>query len=166
MSGPVEPSALPASVLTATVELKGHLIDSLTLSKVVDLIQQLGGDYLVNDLRVGNLKKDISFANMTLWAPTEAVMAELLEAIAPYGAVASIAPENPKTVTCTAAGSLPDGAFAVKLPQQVFMAGAWHPVASGGLWALVLTDGAPRMVSVRDLQPGDILVSGSQGLQW
>lgn len=152
--------------LSATVELKGHLIDSLTLSKVVDRIQQLGGDYQLNDLRVGNLKKDITFVNLTLLAPDQAVMDQLLEAIAPYGAMAGSEPEASQTVTCQEPGRLPAGAFEVKLPRKVFQQGGWQDVANGGGWALVLEGNVPRMKPVSELCSGDVLVSGPQGLQW
>lgn len=152
--------------LSETVELKGHLIDSLTLSKVIDRVQQLGGDYQLNDIRVGSLKKDISSINMTLHAPDQQTMDKLLEAIAPYGAVRGSDHEEPQTVTCQKAGELPSGAYGVKLPKRVFHEGGWQTVANGGLWALVLEGNTPRIKPVIDLQPGDILVSGTHGLQW
>ena len=38
--------------VSIVVELTGHIIDSLTLAKVIDKIQMTGFDYQVNDLRV------------------------------------------------------------------------------------------------------------------
>jgi len=152
--------------LSAGVELKGHLIDSLTLSKVIDLVQQLGGDYQLNDIRVGSLKKDISAINMTLYASTQQVMEQLLAAIAPYGAVVGSDQEEPQTATCQQAGQLPVDAFGVKLPKRVYCQGGWQDVANGGLSALVLEGGTPRIKPVAELKQGDVLVSGTHGLQW
>jgi hypothetical protein len=152
--------------LSAGVELKGHLIDSLTLSKVIDLVQQLGGDYQLNDIRVGSLKKDISSINMTLHASNQAIMDQLLAAIAPYGAVVGSDQEEPQTVTCEQAGRLPEGVFGVKMPRRVYYQGGWQDVANGGLWALVLEGSSPRVKPVSDLRQGDKLVSGTHGLQW
>jgi hypothetical protein len=152
--------------LSATVELKGHLIDSLTLSKVIDRVQQLGGDYQLNDIRVGNLKKDITYVNLTLQAASESVMEQLLEAIAPYGVVVGSDKEASHTVTCQQDGQLPAGAFEVKLPRRIFHQGEWHEVANGSLWALVLEGSTPKMKPVSELRQGDVLVSGTHGLQW
>lgn len=151
--------------LNTTVELKGHLIDSLTLSKVIDIVQQLGGDYHLNDIRVGSLKKDISSINMTLMAPNQQVMAQLMDAITPYGAVAGDQDE-PETLTCEQDGLLPKAAYSVKLPQRVHHAGQWVPVENGGTWALIMETDQARMKRVSELKRGDVLVSGTHGLQW
>jgi hypothetical protein len=37
---------------------------------------------------------------------------------------------------------------------------------SGGVWALVLEDGQPRMKPAAALRKGDVLVNGTRGLQW
>jgi len=151
--------------LSTTVELKGHLIDSLTLSKVIDVVQQLGGDYHLNDIRVGSLKKDISSINMTLMAPNQQVMAQLMEAITPYGAVPGDQDE-PEILTCEQDGQLPKAAYSVKLPQRVHHRGEWVPVQNGGAWALILEQGQARMKPVSELRQGDVLISGTHGLQW
>lgn len=78
-------SSSPAS-LSATITLQGHLIDSLTLAKVIDIIQAGGGNYQINDIRIGIHKTDFTSANMTLFAPDEARLQKILEAIRPHGA--------------------------------------------------------------------------------
>ena len=152
--------------LSVTVELKGHLIDSLTLSKVIDLVQHLEGDYHLNDIRVGSHKKDISSINMTLYAPNEATMEQILEVIAHYGVAPTDEHPGVKTAVCERAGVLPDEAFGVKLPRLVFHQGEWKELENGGLWTVVLENGATGVRRVTELQPGDVLISGTQGLQW
>ena len=51
-----------------TVRLSGHLIDSLTLTKVIDLILKAGGSYELNKLEVARDKNDISVAILTVTA--------------------------------------------------------------------------------------------------
>jgi len=159
-------SGAPGQVeLTTTVELKGHLIDSLTLSKVADLVHQLGGDYRLNDIRVGSLKKDISSITMTLMAPNATIMQQLTEALTPYGATAA---ENAEvnTITCQQDGTYPEEAYVLKLPQRVYSQGSWQLLENGGTWVLVLEEGHPRMKPAAALRKGDILVNGTRGLQW
>ena len=38
---------------TQTVELTGHLFDSLILAKVIDEIQAKGGNFLIHNIQVG-----------------------------------------------------------------------------------------------------------------
>lgn len=159
MSGSIEQAAL-----TRTVELKGHVIDSLTLSKVIDLVQQLGGDYRLNDIRVGSLKKDVSSLNLTLMAPDTTTMKQLLEAVVPYGAVAEAS--DAEIVVCQKAGVLPEEAYLVKLPRKVRQKGQWVSVEDGGAWTLRLQDGQAQLVAVGQLQVGDQVVRGTHGLDW
>ena len=161
MSGIAEPAGL-----SATVELKGHLIDSLTLSKVVDRVQQLGGDYQLNDIHVGSLKKDISSINMTLYAQDQITLDRLLEALAPYGAVANSDQEASRTVVCEQDGQPPAMAFGVKLPRRVHTAQGWQTVENGGPWVLSLENGVPKVKPACALKAGDTVLSGTSGLQW
>jgi hypothetical protein len=154
-----------ATALTRTVELKGHLIDSLTLSKVIDRVQQLGGDYRLNDIRIGSLKKDITAINMTLSAPDEALLKAILEMLTPYGAFPA-EQENVSTVVCDADGQAPESAYQVKLPTQAHVDGNWIPVAQGGVWVMVLNGNEAVMKPLSAVRRGDALVRGTQGLHW
>ena len=40
------------------VEVKGHLIDSMILTKIFDVIMDLDGEFQVQEFRVGKRKKD------------------------------------------------------------------------------------------------------------
>jgi hypothetical protein len=150
-----------------TVEFKGHLIDSLTLSKIADQIQQLGGRYELNDIHIGMLRQDVSSVNMTVLADNTQKLDELLETIKPYGAVPA-GQANAELVPCTQDGLLPDGAFTVKLPSRVFYNGQWIDLNGGHALAVVI---APEQKSatlkkVTELRQGDRLVSGTHGVEW
>lgn len=151
--------------LTRGVELKGHLLDSLTLSKVIDRIQQLGGDYRLNDIRVGSLKKDISSIHLTLLAPDAAALSQLMEAIRPYGAV-SDEEDTVSTTICQQDATLPADAYEVKLPKALHYQSKTVPVENGGNWTLVIKNGQANLVPVQALRQGDSIVCGAQGLQW
>lgn len=150
--------------LTRTVELKGHVIDSLTLSKVIDRVQQLGGDYRLNDIHVGSLKKDISAINLTLLAPDAQTLEGLMEAVTPYGAVAEAT--DAETLPCPQDGVLPEDAYRVRLPQTIRQNGQSLSIENGGNWALVLKNGQAKMTPVHQLCQGDLIVCGTHGLDW
>ena len=40
------------------IEVKGHLIDSMILTKIFDVIMDLDGEFQVQEFRVGKRKKD------------------------------------------------------------------------------------------------------------
>ncbi|MGE0199936.1 MAG: hypothetical protein AB7P76_03080 [Candidatus Melainabacteria bacterium] len=73
--------------VTHHIELNGHLLDSLTLSKVMDRVQALGGDYVLEGIEIGMSRKDLSQARLTILARDEAHWTQIFEAIADQGAV-------------------------------------------------------------------------------
>jgi hypothetical protein len=151
---------------TATIELKGHLIDSLTLSKVIDRIQALGGDYRLNDIQIGSLKKDISSVNLTLLATDAQKLAELKEELSHYGAVVT-SEINAEFVQCTKNGEVPEEAFILKAPKRVFYEGRWFSLN----WedVVVVFDPAQekaRLEQVGQVKAGTSVVVGTQGLEW
>ena len=45
------------------IEVKGHLIDSMILTKIFDVIMDLDGEFQVQEFRVGKRKKDELIVN-------------------------------------------------------------------------------------------------------
>lgn len=58
--------ANPLNIFVKTVEIKGHIIDSLTLSKILDIITSNGGRAEVSDIKIGINKKDFSYAKIKI----------------------------------------------------------------------------------------------------
>ena len=52
-----------------TVHLDGHIIDSQTLSRVLDLILLHGGDYEITQFRIGTTREEASHAEIVVRAP-------------------------------------------------------------------------------------------------
>ncbi|MDH5561040.1 MAG: TIGR00300 family protein [Deltaproteobacteria bacterium] len=69
-----------------TVVLKGHIIDSLTLSKVLDEIQRLGGDYITEEVTVGKTRKDSSTAVIKVMAEDDLSLELILKRLHVLGA--------------------------------------------------------------------------------
>ena len=70
----------------SVIELHGHILDSLTLSKVYDEILESGADYETEALIVGKNRSDPSYARIRVTAPSRARLDALLERISPLGA--------------------------------------------------------------------------------
>ena len=52
------------------IQLEGHLLDSLTLPKVMDLVLEEGGNCELLEVRIGKRKVDLSFARLLVGSQT------------------------------------------------------------------------------------------------
>jgi N-dimethylarginine dimethylaminohydrolase len=75
----------PPVTYQSTVELRGHLLDSLTLAKVLDKIQAHHAGYQVHNLQIGNRKDHLSSVCLTIRADSTEHLNEVLESLKPYG---------------------------------------------------------------------------------
>ena len=48
------------------IEVSGHLIDSLILTKIFDKIMDLKGEFQVQEINIGKRKKDQSYARLLI----------------------------------------------------------------------------------------------------
>lgn len=71
------------TTVTRTIELKGHLMDSLTLSKVLDTIERYGGDFELQAIEIGQSKKDFSLAKIDIIAPDNETLVSIIDAVHP-----------------------------------------------------------------------------------
>ncbi|MEK7273160.1 MAG: TIGR00300 family protein, partial [Nitrospirota bacterium] len=55
-----------------TIVLRGHIIDSLILAKVLDLILMMGGSFDLDQVEIGRTREDPSHARIVVRAPTPA----------------------------------------------------------------------------------------------
>ncbi|MBS4760008.1 MAG: hypothetical protein KHX03_04850 [Clostridium sp.] len=68
-------------------KLKGHIIDSLILSKVLDKIEALGIDCYAADVKVGARRNDFSEAVFIVETDDESKMEEAVKLAKMHGAV-------------------------------------------------------------------------------
>ena len=62
----------------STVEISGHIIDSLILPKVLDIIINLGAEFEILDIKVGHRRADRSYALVQIDAPTPMLLDRVL----------------------------------------------------------------------------------------
>ena len=73
-----------------TVHLDGHIIDSRTLSKVLDLILLHGGDYEITHFRIGTTREEASHAEIVVRAPdAQDDLQHILQEVGQHGAAPS-----------------------------------------------------------------------------
>lgn len=150
------------------IELSGHIIDSLTLAKVIDRVQAARCQYQITDLQIGQMKNDISTAQISLWADSDEVLNELLTDLKTYGA-RPVAESSVSLAACPADGALPEGAYVRhNPPAAVLYQGQWLPVRRQGFDMTIVV--APetkvaRFKMVRNLEEGDMVVLGQSGVK-
>lgn len=73
-------------MLSETVHLDGHIIDSGTLSKVLDLILLHGGDYQITTFEIGTTRQAPSHAEIVVSAGSEDALHLILQELGQHGA--------------------------------------------------------------------------------
>jgi lysine-ketoglutarate reductase/saccharopine dehydrogenase-like protein (TIGR00300 family) len=151
-----------------TVTLKGHIIDSLILAKVLDTIVMLGGTFTLSDVRVGTKREDISRATIRIEAPTAELLQDILTTIQPHGA--EVETEQDCTVMpAPADGILPDEFYATShLATQIRWQGNWIDVPQPEMDLAIVVNSSPvsaRMVPMGSVKKGDLVVTGRKGIR-
>lgn len=72
-----------------TVELRGHIIDSLILPKVLDQIVTGGATFNIVEFKIGQKRVDQSFARIEISAPTRSELDQLIQRLREQGAEVS-----------------------------------------------------------------------------
>ena len=63
------------------IEVKGHLIDSLVLTKIFDRVMDLDGKFEVMKISVGKLKTDESYAKLRVIGKNKTHLSEIMTAL-------------------------------------------------------------------------------------
>ncbi len=71
--------------VTCTVEVKGHIIDSLTLAKVLDIITDSNATHDTSEVSIGKKKEEASSARINITAENQETMDALLEKLKRQG---------------------------------------------------------------------------------
>src|SRR3954451_10235213 len=113
---------------TETIELEGHIIDSLILPKVMDAILAAGADYKMVDVNIGRTTTDISRAVIEVSAEDEDELASLLTELQVHGAN-RVHVTDAELVEADRDGVLPAGFYSTtNLPTSVRVDRHWLDV--------------------------------------
>ncbi|HET6794453.1 MAG TPA: TIGR00300 family protein [Acidimicrobiales bacterium] len=151
---------------TEQVEMVGHIIDSLILAKVLDVILESGGDYRVVEVDIGRTNVDTSRARLEVTAPDPQSLALLLEQLQVHG-VNRVSRGEAVVVPAEADGVLPAGFYSTtNLPTRVHHRGRWLDVPNPEMdCALVVADDGVRTAPMHRVKKGDGIVVGFDGVE-
>ncbi len=150
---------------TETVELTGHIVDSLLLAKVLDVIVEAGVAYDLAEVEIGRTNTDPSRARIQLEGD-QGVLDRLVDALQLHG-VNRLSTGPSTLVAADRDGVFPVGFYSTtNLATDVLLDGHWvsveHPEMDCGL---VVTDGSVRTVPMHRVRTGDQIVVGSGGVR-
>jgi lysine-ketoglutarate reductase/saccharopine dehydrogenase-like protein (TIGR00300 family) len=153
---------------TATVEVEGHIIDSLILAKILDTIVDAGADYRIVHIDVGRKQADPSQARIDVIAPDEDSLQALLTEVRLHGAHPISEPDaalRPADVD----GVLPRGFYATtNLATSVKVEGHWIETDRAEMDCALVVDAdkrSARTVPMHLVHAGDLVVVGSGGVR-
>jgi lysine-ketoglutarate reductase/saccharopine dehydrogenase-like protein (TIGR00300 family) len=149
------------------VEVEGHIIDSLILAKVLDVIINAGGEYQMLDVDIGRTNADSSRARFEVGAPDPAALVALLDDLQVYG-VNRVDGEDAAAAVTDLDGVFPDGFYSTtNLPTSVRVAGQWRQIENPEMdcGVVILPDGRVRTVPMHRVRSGDRIVIGHAGVR-
>ena len=151
-----------------TVELTGHIVDSLLLPKVLDAIVDAGADYRIVEFEMGRTTVDHSHAVLDIEATDDAALARLLEELQVHG-VNLVAQHDAALVDADTDGVLPAGFYSTtNLPTQVRIGGRWLDVENPEMDCAIVVSGDPaaaRTAPMHRVRRGDRVVVGFDGVR-
>ncbi|MEA4884108.1 MAG: TIGR00300 family protein [Clostridia bacterium] len=153
---------------TAEIELRGHLIDSLILSRVVDAIIDLGGDFEFLETQIGRTKMDSSYARVEIGAETCEELDEILARVHELGALVA----NQEEVALAPVeqdGVFPDGFYSTtNLETFINLSEEWVPVQHIEMDCGIVADREKRealCLPMGEVRRGQLVVIGRKGIR-
>ncbi len=155
-------------MFSETIELRGHIIDSLILPKVLDQILTHGANFNIAEIKIGKKRADQSFARIEVSAETSEALDELVLRLRQHGAEVA-KPADAQLAKAPADGVFPPD-FYVTTNQQTFVRfeGKDIEVRAAMMDGAIAVDRkkrAARAVKFFDVSKGDEIVVGYDGIR-
>jgi lysine-ketoglutarate reductase/saccharopine dehydrogenase-like protein (TIGR00300 family) len=153
---------------SARLVMTGHIIDSMMLPQVMDLVMDLGGNFTVEELKVGQHKTDTSYCRMEVYASSPELLDRIVRGARALGATAE-SEEPAQLQAVTQDGVFPEGFYSTSnLPTEVLVDGSWIPVDNIEMDAAIAVDRKARTATCivfQGARPGTEVVVGYRGVR-
>ena len=149
------------------IEVKGHLIDSMILTRIFDKIMDLKGEFEVLEFKIGKEKTTPSYAKLLIRGRSQEHLGQLLEEVYREGAVSVLVEEvnlekAPKDMV------MPDDFYSTTNNQTFIYKGSWIEVENMMMDKCIVFDPAAKRASckpIRDVRKGDLIAVGEKGVK-
>ena len=151
---------------TCDIEMEGHLIDSLTLTKALDKIMSMGGEFEIKKFRVGKKKHDTSYVMLAISGEDADHLDRILLALHPLGARV-IEAEDVHLEIAPKDRVVPRGFYSTTNHfTSVRYRGAWLEVEDIQMDCLIIIkEGRAICVPIGQIEKGDAVVVGTGGVR-
>jgi len=155
-----------ADVFSEVVEAQGHLIDSQILSAVFDAVVKSNASFDVLRFNIGRSNDEVSSISMRVSAPTEQVLAEVLEELVALGCRLS-EQQDVLLKPTDRDGCVPDDFYSTTNHRtRVRLRGRWVTVKNQRMDAVIVVTGSRATCrKLRDVREGDLIVCGVGGVE-
>ena len=150
------------------IEVKGHLIDSMILTRIFDKIMDLNGDFQVLEFNVGKKKKESSYARLLVQGGDQHHLHQILESLYREGAQ----PVSVQQVTLEPAYKdmvMPDNFYSTtNNATQIYYDGSWVDVEGMMMDKCIVVDTKKKTAAckmIRDIKKGEMIVVGERGVK-
>jgi lysine-ketoglutarate reductase/saccharopine dehydrogenase-like protein (TIGR00300 family) len=155
-------------MFSETIGLRGHIIDSLILPKVLDEILSRGANFKMLEVKIGEHRADQSFARIEVSAPTSDALSDLILRLRQHGA--EVEEKGDAQLAVAPADGIFPADFFVTTNQQTFIriGGEEYEVLPAMMDSGIAFDRAKkqaRTVRFADLRKGMEIVVGHQGVR-
>ena len=155
-------------MFSETIELRGHIIDSLILPKVLDQILTHGANFKIAEINIGKKRADQSFARIEVSAETSEALDELVLRLRQHGAEVA-KPADAQLAKAPTDGVFPSD-FYVTTNQQTFVRFEGknievRPAMMDSAIAVDRKKRTARAVKFFDVSKGDEIVVGHDGIR-
>jgi lysine-ketoglutarate reductase/saccharopine dehydrogenase-like protein (TIGR00300 family) len=148
------------------IEVHGHLIDSMILTKIFDVIMDLNGEFQVQEFKVGKKKKDASYAKLLIQGKSQKHLDDILESVYREGATSKIQ-QAIKLKPATKDMVMPDDFYSTTNNQtDIFYKGKWIKVENMMMDKCIVINGkSARCTPIREIKKGDMIIVGESGIK-
>ena len=150
------------------IGVEGHLIDSQIVSRIMDDIVELGGEFETLSFDVGRTNDDVSSATLRVSAGDPATLDAIMTAVLERGAL-TLDATDARFAAAPADGVWPEGFYSTtNMTTSVRLGGRWIPVDGTEMDLGVRIDpGVPYAdaVPINDVLAGELFVTGHRGVR-
>ncbi len=150
------------------IEIRGHIVDSLILPKILDVITSFGGQFSIKHIDIGHARTDPSHAVVEVRAPDEATLEEILAQVCDHGAVPT-SQHDCQLQPADIPGTFPEGFYSTTNQRtEIRWEGRWIPVQDQEMDCGVTVDTAgptARCLPMTEVHKDDLIVVGHAGVR-
>lgn len=150
------------------IELRGHIIDSLILPKVLDEILARGASFKIQEIRIGRERTDPSYARIEISAATPEAVDDLVKRLRVHGAEL-VREEEARLEPAPADGVFPPNFYVTSnLPTFIHYRGQWLEVQPPLMDSAIAVDAetlAARAVKFYEVRQGMLIATGHRGVR-